>query len=507
MLQQEMQAVLRSEALPEQWQGEADQKLGFVTTCLGREEQLKVTLPLNLLHLWRFRGRAVIFVLTLGDDQEIHEWIRGNLALALQSGLLVVGSGGRVGQALCPEAFEGAGKALPPVQEFWHAPWCKNTAHELARQTASNLLTFEEYQRLTLCNLDADNILTASFAGKVTRVFRKALPLTLLTSRVSSAPGVTGRLAYLAADFCGVRGYDCGLNPSGFQDEDLKIRIKNAQRDPEAQRLMLDAAPDRLAWLQRETGKALPPVGETEVANGAVLVGGALCNAPTSWKDDRGPAKVRNIDPRILQGRRWGQLDAQNRAAKLAALADGEVFANMDLESPFGAYVVVLPERVAARPDWVPPPEDPEAAAARWPAAFEALHAPFAPPLPPVPEHAAARPEGPPPKRQAAPAPAAAAAVGKALPPTAAGKALPPTQAIVPRPAPPVTVGRQWPFSLYWITCGLNTLASGDQPRGTAHRPWSTRPNMPTHHIHVYKSLHTQRGVHMRMRYKYTHNT
>ena len=200
-------------------------------------------------------------------------------------------------------------------------------------------------------------------------------------------------------------------------------------------------------------------------------------------------------------------MDAQNRAAKLAALADGEVFANMDLESPFGAYVVVLPERVAARPDWVPPPEDPEAAAARWPAAFEALHAPFAPPLPPVPTRAAARPERPPPKRQAAPPPAAAAAVGKALPPTAAGKALPPTQAIVPRPAPPITVGRQWPFSLYWITCGLNTLASGDQPRGTAHRPWSTCPNMPTQHIHAYNPLHTQRGVHMRMRYKYTHNT
>ena len=63
MLQQEMQAVLRSEALPEQWQGAADQELA---TCLGREEQLKVTLPLNLLHLWRFRGRAVIFVLTPG---------------------------------------------------------------------------------------------------------------------------------------------------------------------------------------------------------------------------------------------------------------------------------------------------------------------------------------------------------------------------------------------------------------------------------------------------------
>ena len=131
-------------------------------------------------------------MLTLGADQEIHEWIRGNLALALHTGLLVVGSGGQVGQALCPKAFEGAGKALPPVQDFWHASWCRNTAHELARQTASNLLTHEEYQHLTLTNLDADNILTASFCWQGQQCFQQGFAADTADQSGEQRPGRHG---------------------------------------------------------------------------------------------------------------------------------------------------------------------------------------------------------------------------------------------------------------------------------------------------------------------------
>ena len=464
MVEEECIAIGNSQRLPARWHADRDQFMALCVTCMGRDEQCKRALLINCAVLWRFSTRVVIVLVTFGDDRALHAWLREHLAFPLRRGLLVVFSGGDVGTGVASPLREGPGRL-----QYWHASVAKNTAHKAAISLAHLFLSWDQQQRLVLVNLDCDNVVTPTYIGRITSIFKQALPLTLARAHVSGNVAVTGRLAYLAADFWGIGGYDADLLPSGYQDEDLRIRFKYL-RSPERARLLLQEQEDRAGWLQHTFGQALPPLGEEHTLEAWMSVGTAFANAPDP-KVDRNQAKTANVDPSILRRYpRWGQMDNANRRMKAARLEAGDFYANINDRGD--AWVVpILPEQLRTLPEegQALPPSRPSQAPS-----------PAARPRPSVAQALPATKAGP------QPAQAASSSAAPRFLETAPKKR--PQQ---PEHSPPRTVRlrsaprqpRPWTVNIKFFTCGLQKLADLVNP-SSASGPGLTQ-NIHTADAHL----------------------
>lgn len=76
-----------------------------------------------------------------------------------------------------------------------------------------------------LCNLDADNFAGNGFADFIAGQFSKK-PNILLTPEDSSLSDTFGKMVFRAEDFHRVRGYDEEIKSYGFEDNDLKERLR-----------------------------------------------------------------------------------------------------------------------------------------------------------------------------------------------------------------------------------------------------------------------------------------
>ncbi|MCP4243149.1 MAG: hypothetical protein GY772_21555, partial [bacterium] len=259
----------------------------FATTCLRREYQLKEAMAVNLVTLAKYqrtegmrcRWYVVLFrcAAGAGGASEVDgfvQWALTYCAWALRIGLL---------------------RLAVAVGDFrWHAPRCKNTVHRWAimQEFPAGHPTYPPEgldPKVLICNLDGDNLLGPEFVAHIHRAAaEETSPYMCLMA--SGVPGTAGRLVCRVAAWRDLQGYDEDLGPSGYQDMDLRDRLRAMS----------------VAKVKR---KALRILKEPEA------VGTAIPNDKKNTTWSLGGCKVLNCHPQALQGRSWGAENTRNRVA------------------------------------------------------------------------------------------------------------------------------------------------------------------------------------------------
>ena len=269
------------------------------TTMFKREASWKNAFPLQLAVALMFAPRVKIFLVTFADDTSAWDYCIKHAQWALDLGILYVASSG-----------DKAGEVVPPSarQRYWHASQCKNAAHVFAAQEVKKQGIAPE--SVLLVNVDADNImppaylehLLSGFQAETQRATMAGLspqlaPLRAIVAR-SATGGLTGRIAMSLPDFARLGGYDeePGTYGTGYQDIDLLVRAKAVvtQFTNETQNLLL----------RKDSPAYTLPCD----------AGAAFLNEPNiAAKEDRGWAKIKNLDPEVIKVfKTWGRINQAN---------------------------------------------------------------------------------------------------------------------------------------------------------------------------------------------------
>lgn len=171
-------------------------KVSFCTTCMGRLDHLKQTLPQNLANN---PGENVEFVILAYGDRETYDWVKDNFSDQIASGKIKL-------------AFS--------EQKFFRMAHAKNMAHRLGTGDI-------------LCNLDADNITGKGFANWLSRQFKQH-PDSFVRSAIHEhlirklsnqhKPGISGRIAVSCDTFKQTYGYDEYFSGWGNDDVNFESR-------------------------------------------------------------------------------------------------------------------------------------------------------------------------------------------------------------------------------------------------------------------------------------------
>ena len=185
----------------------------FCTTCKGRLDHLKQTLPKNLGD----NPRSTFLVLDYGSQDGLLDWLKGEMHQHIESGRLVV-----------------YGYYDWPKYRFSHA---KNLAHRLGIIEHGDVLV----------SLDADNFAGARFEDFAEEAFR-ANPRAYLWSRMIQGEmvrGINGRIGVSKQAFLNVGGYDEEKFADwGSEDRDFNHRLEMSGYDAiEIERSFLHAIP------------------------------------------------------------------------------------------------------------------------------------------------------------------------------------------------------------------------------------------------------------------------
>lgn len=280
-----------------------------------REASWKDAFPLQLAVALMFAPRVKIFLVTFADDASAWEYCFKHAQWALDLGILYLASAGDKSGEVVPSSAR---------QRYWHASRCKNAAHVFAAQEVKKQGIAPE--TVVLVNMDADNImppaylehLLAGFQAETQRAVAagfspQLVPLRAIVAR-SAAGGLTGRIAISLPDFARLGGYDEEPNTygTGYQDVDLLTRARSMieKFTEESQKLMLrkDASVYKLPC----------------------EAGSAFLNEPNlTVKEDRGPAKIKNLDPEVVKAfKTWGRINQANVTHLRAKLSQGLIGRN-----------------------------------------------------------------------------------------------------------------------------------------------------------------------------------
>ncbi len=179
--------------------------VSFCTTCMGRLEHLKQTLPKNIADNRDCEGVQFV-VLNYGGEAETENWIKDNFQSEIADGTLKYIS-------------------YPAAQHF-NMAHAKNMAH---RHADGNIV----------CNLDADQFTGKSFAhflidemGVTPKLSKKVYmrhdPIDIVRFSPQQQSAL-GKIALHKADFDAVRGYDESIVGWGDEDRNFCARL-TAQR-------------------------------------------------------------------------------------------------------------------------------------------------------------------------------------------------------------------------------------------------------------------------------------
>ena len=168
-------------------------KIAFCTTCKGRTQHLRLTLPRNL----EDNPKSLFVVLDYNSQDGLTDFLISSCGDAIQQGRLVIYS--------YPEA---------EVFKMAHA---KNMAHRCAIAEGADVL----------CNLDADNYAGAGFEDFIERHFATKQPLFLWAHMVKGlmARGISGRIVISKQAFLKAGGYDERYDTWAPDDKDMNQRL------------------------------------------------------------------------------------------------------------------------------------------------------------------------------------------------------------------------------------------------------------------------------------------
>lgn len=212
-------------------------KLAFATTCKGRVQHVKRTLPRNLAD----NPCAKFILLNYNSNDDLLTYLQSHHAQDIESGRLVIYSYMESGP------FRMA-----------HA---KNMAHRLAMREGADIL----------CNLDADNLTGPGFAEYVERMFLQAgydhamfaCPKMFMWARMVQGKmkrGVSGRIVMTSRAFLLAGGYDERFADWGPDDKDMNVRLARLGFLPvEIDGCYLDAIHHKDSLRFKEYPHAKPP--------------------------------------------------------------------------------------------------------------------------------------------------------------------------------------------------------------------------------------------------------
>ena len=186
---------------------------------MGRDWQLKKTLPITIWLCWAHIG-VTVYLVDFNQHDDLEQWVLANLEPPLKNGKLKY--------YRC--------RSL----KHWHASMAKNTAHMAACLDVDGGLTPSTQGSASvdggltpstdalLVNLDGDNVLTPTWIRKLLdddgpRLVSSEHTMVHYHNPLDS--GTFGRMAYMKSIFAGVRGYDTAFLPMGCQDTDLRNRL------------------------------------------------------------------------------------------------------------------------------------------------------------------------------------------------------------------------------------------------------------------------------------------
>jgi hypothetical protein len=257
--------------------------IAFATTCKGRAEHIKITLPQNI----RDNPSAKFILLDYNSPDDLVPYLAANHVKDIESGRLTVYT------YLDPGPFAMA-KA-------------KNLAHRCAIREGADVLI----------NTDADNLTGRGFAAYVERMFNQATydhncygqPNIFMWARMVQGKmkrGVSGRIAMSAATFLLAGGYDERYADWGPDDKDMNVRLGRLGLLPvEIVAQYLDAIHHKDKLRFKEYPHARPEVGVTEdqfyLQNDRTVVNFGNVGCGTVYRNfDPAPIELKPLPTRIF---------------------------------------------------------------------------------------------------------------------------------------------------------------------------------------------------------------
>lgn len=173
-------------------------KISFCTTCMGRLEQIKKTLPKNITDNLSY-GLVEFVLLDYNSNDNLDAWVKNEMIEYINSGVLVY-----------LKTFEPA---------HWNVSHAKNTA---AKYGSGDII----------CNIDADQFLNKGFANYINDCFNENSNI-FLTGRKKGFESLDtkGRVCLWKADFLELRGFDEKVLGYGFDDDDFYSRLTTLGRE------------------------------------------------------------------------------------------------------------------------------------------------------------------------------------------------------------------------------------------------------------------------------------
>lgn len=167
-------------------------KISICTVCMNRLHHLKQTLPMNIEDNISY-GNVEFVVLGYNSKDGLSKWIRTEMKQYLDMGVLVY-----------YETNE---------PKYFHVSHSKNIA---ARCTSGDII----------CNVDADNFIGKGFVFWVNKIFNNQTKIFISSNPNSSIRDCLGRICVGKKDFLQCTGYDENMIYYGFEDDDLKQRLR-----------------------------------------------------------------------------------------------------------------------------------------------------------------------------------------------------------------------------------------------------------------------------------------
>ena len=344
-------AMLSSDMIRIQEYDATDLRVVFCVTCLKRDVQLVTAMVLNVSLWWSMRNYWRLVIVTFADDEDLQCELQRLMKLPIETGNVVLCSGGKCGKQLAADKLatdrpdwmprlstdvSAGGIVCSPVQmpymNYWHASIAKNTSHE------AGMYCFPGTGSL-LVNLDCDQVVPIAYVNAALQTFHQNLQMTGFCLCCDIAGALTGRLGYRQEDFLFIGGYDEDGPPTAGQDVDIKQRLFQHGKNR-------GCKPHHVQWLKT-----------TEVCGLAL---------PNDFKDttpahDRGKSKIVNCDPQFLQmftcdlTQAWEKIRASTWTTYWKPLLDNKVIIrNLTVKSKkagLGAWWVVIKRNVVSQID------------------------------------------------------------------------------------------------------------------------------------------------------------
>ena len=264
----------------------------FCVTCLERADQLMCAMLVNVCLWWSLRKYWRLVIVTFADDEDLQEELGKSLRLAIETGNVVLASGGKAGVAksqcghptdrpswmpAAPSGLDVAARPdhaveAMPYLHYWHASMAKNSSHMAA------IFAFEDH-RCCLVNLGCDQLVPVEYVSAALKDYVQNYEVVGFCLSCAPNGSPTGTLGYRAADFVTIGGYDEAGPPCSGEDVDIR---------------------NRMVGLSTLNGGV---VSKTHLRlKGKDVCGIALPHdlANISLAHDRGFSKVKNCDPEIL---------------------------------------------------------------------------------------------------------------------------------------------------------------------------------------------------------------